>query len=354
MAHAILAIVAILGIGIGALSPDAFYGLMQEDGWAEWATFLAFMSASVLGVRLWLRAPRRIDRVAASLLVAFTVFVAGEEISWGHRLFAFEPPDVFLEHNYQQEMNLHNLLKNILDTRWMVAIVAVVYGIALPFLSPMKRLAPFAPLAPVKSWAPHFAVIAGLEVFYPFELVGELAELLLGLAFIADIGERLGRASAAPRWLALSVQAGSLAAALALMPLIEIVLYGDQQTNVDTVKRELELLRGDLEREGVVRKKLFGKRRVHKRLFTAVRSKYLRLGTDSTFLEGQKSPAEKGGDRKDRKGYFLDVWSQPYWVSFAKKERRLVVYSFGPNRRRDFDGDLTDAGDDLTVTISLR
>ena len=32
-----------------------------------------------------------------------------EEISWGQRVLAFRPPSYFLEQNFQQELNFHNL-----------------------------------------------------------------------------------------------------------------------------------------------------------------------------------------------------------------------------------------------------
>ena len=37
------------------------------------------------------------------------IFVGGEEISWGQRIFSIETPDFLMTHNYQEEMNLHNI-----------------------------------------------------------------------------------------------------------------------------------------------------------------------------------------------------------------------------------------------------
>ena len=39
--------------------------------------------------------------------------------------------------------------------------------------------------------------------------------------------------------------------------------------------------------------------------------------------------------RRDRRGYFVDPWNNPYWIFYARKGRRGLLYSFGPNRRRD-------------------
>lgn len=355
--HLVLALVSGALIAAGATAPDLFYGLMQEDAWAEWATFLAFSAAAALAVRLLLRAETGMERLAALALGLFSLFVAGEEISWGHRVLAFEPPEVFLEHNYQQELNLHNLLKSVLDTRWMVTIIAVAYGAALPGLVRLQALRRFSPLAPSRAFSPWFLLVAGLEIFYPFELTGELAELLLGLVFVADIGERSRSGTALPAvGVAPLVQLGCLLVALPLTPLLEAAIYGDQPANVAKVRAELETLRADLTVSGAVRKKLRRKRRVHKRLFTAVGQRYLRLRKGSRFLEWKLSPAEGDGPdvRRDRKGYFLDVWNQPYWILYARgEEGRLVLYSFGPNRRRDWDTEEGEPGDDILVPVEL-
>ena len=41
---------------------------------------------------------------------AIFFFGAGEEISWGQRIFGVETPEWMEEHNRQKEMNLHNLV----------------------------------------------------------------------------------------------------------------------------------------------------------------------------------------------------------------------------------------------------
>jgi hypothetical protein len=56
---------------------------------------------------------RRGDRPFGALYVilAFGFFViAGEEISWGQRIFQVQSPEFFLQYNEQQELNIHNFL----------------------------------------------------------------------------------------------------------------------------------------------------------------------------------------------------------------------------------------------------
>ena len=121
----------------------------QEDAWVEWATFFAFSAAGVTGaLALWKALPSPghsrsepwswAPKVVLLGVTLFCFFVAGEEVSWGQRLLAFKPPDIFLDTNYQQELNVHNIFKGkeflsfSLDSRNIVALVAVLYGILFP------------------------------------------------------------------------------------------------------------------------------------------------------------------------------------------------------------------------------
>lgn len=49
-----------------------------------------------------------------------------EEISWGQRLFSIESPEFFQQHNYQDEITLHNFLSRY--PLHMIYIVVGLYG----------------------------------------------------------------------------------------------------------------------------------------------------------------------------------------------------------------------------------
>ena len=79
------------------------------------------------------------------------------------------------------------------------------------------------------------------------------------------------------------------------------------------------------------------------------------------FLEGMASPASELSileTRRDRRGYFLDPWNNPYWVQSIREGQRvnILLYSFGPNRLRDVDTmeDDGDAGDDVRLRLPLQ
>jgi hypothetical protein len=81
------------------------------------------------------------------LLFISLFFAAGEEISWGQRLFNIETPQKFMERNVQDELTIHNLnlfstvessgkvktgLEKLLTMNFMFRIATILFGIFLP------------------------------------------------------------------------------------------------------------------------------------------------------------------------------------------------------------------------------
>lgn len=325
---------------LAEVAPRRFQALMQEDGWAEWATFLVFALAAAVGLRHARSAALgRLERFAIVGLSVFAIFVAGEEISWGQRLFGYRPAQLFLAHNFQQEANLHNLLKDVLDTRFVVAAIALGYGVLLPFLT-FLALLPRA-LSPALALTPYFAAVAFLELSYPYELSGELAELCLGALFLVDLAQRTGGEELVGARVAAGGQLVALAGALLVLPLNGALLGLHAQAFSESARQELDQLADGARSGALLRDALFRKGAVHKRLYTAARAGYVAL---------------------DPEDYALDPWNNPYWVVFRKQGRdtgKLLFYSFGPNHRRESDVDaLPDArfnlqGDDLGVVLEV-
>jgi hypothetical protein len=345
---------------VAAVSEEAWRALTQEDGVVEWGTVVAYLlSAWLLLGRL--RVAWRSSRllwVGLLSLGAFCLFVAGEEISWGQRLFAFRPPDVFLERNFQQEFNVHNLLldeRNLgfsLPSRHLVVVIALLYGVVGPWLTRLRALSPAASVFPPLALGPVFVIVGILGVWYPVRLAGEGAELLLGMGFLAGQLVLMSWRRALG-WLVMPLVLGAV-----LGPVFARVAYGDDASGTATAREELALLAQDIQREGAGElARIDG---VHKRLFTAVNGGYLDLD-GGAFLEGMASPASELSileTRRDRRGYFLDPWNNPYWVQSIREGQRvnILLYSFGPNRLRDVDTmeDDGDAGDDVRLRLPLQ
>lgn len=91
--------------------------LLHEDGPVEEATVVFFLVACAGFVQVWMlrggRASRDKEgdgrRMAFLVLAALMFLCAGEELSWGQRIFGWETPPGWSAANAQAETNLHNL-----------------------------------------------------------------------------------------------------------------------------------------------------------------------------------------------------------------------------------------------------
>ncbi len=140
-------------------NPVAVHTFCAEDGPIETATVFCFCAAA-LGFcaavfrDLPLGGPR-LTRLFFLLGALATLVFAGEEISWGQRIFHFSTPESVAVLNEQREFNLHNL-HALQATKYtlIVATVALV-GVVLPaigWIGAARRLAarfgfPLVPVA---------------------------------------------------------------------------------------------------------------------------------------------------------------------------------------------------------------
>jgi len=111
-------IFALSALGYAAswtMDSEAFaeHWISREDGLLEMGTFIALMAGAFLCLyRGWaLRNERSKPFIFMPVFSAVVlIFGAGEEISWGQRIFGIETPEFFQAHNAQSETNLHNLV----------------------------------------------------------------------------------------------------------------------------------------------------------------------------------------------------------------------------------------------------
>lgn len=338
---AIVAAYAVLAV----LSPESLESLAQEDGPVEWLTFGFFAAASLAyGVGAWRGSGAR--RAALAALALLCLAVAGEEISWGQRLLGFMPPEAFLSTNAQQEANLHNLLHRFFQPKWLVVSLLLGWGAALPLLkrSAAGRLGALEPAlqaaCPPEDLLPWAVLGASLLVAYPVDFTGEYVELLAGALFHAA-GAR-----------GLEGTRGALAA-LALPPLLaaagwvatELPAAAGGAAKRDCAARETAALAAAIAAGGAT-EGLADKDSVHKRAFLALRGGYL-TPEAARAVEAASCPGVAPSPL--RRKYLLDPWGQPYWVRYRDEDEgeRVLVYSFGPNRRRDSAEGASGSGDDV-------
>lgn len=341
-----LLVLGVLGYAayLGSSSADAYYQAVQEDEWVEWASFWAFgLAGAVFAATAWRqwRATGQLPWFAAGVAL-FCWFVALEEISWGQRLLGYRPPVYFLEENFQQELNLHN----VVDTKYRkLALKGVIlgFGVVLPVLAALpgprdllRRLRIEAsPLALV----PAFLAAYLLYAEYPWTHTGEWVELMLGLGFLfaALLGLRQY-----PREPASRLTRGNPALSLAVSWLLVLGLglanagvsrrlVSRQPETIEAARSEAQALKRDF-----LTRQLPTKCGLHKRIFT-----YKEEYDQPYLLEGAFSRLTAQGLPETRAKYFLDPWNSPYWIRSECSDDRsrvsVYIYSFGPNRSRDSD-----------------
>jgi len=90
---------------------------VEEDGFFEDVSFVGLSITAILFFLAFYRSRMSINkasnpplkRMSYLFLALVFVFGAGEEISWGQRIFNIPTPEVMQEDNVQDEINIHNL-----------------------------------------------------------------------------------------------------------------------------------------------------------------------------------------------------------------------------------------------------
>lgn len=113
----LLALIVLSFLIICSLDEDKAFKLSLEDGIIEYLSGLFFFMAAIISFYhfVTLKAGGKINLFRTKrnylvlLLGLFFLFCAGEEISWGQRLFGIETPEFMEKENAQKEFNFHNL-----------------------------------------------------------------------------------------------------------------------------------------------------------------------------------------------------------------------------------------------------
>jgi cell division protein FtsW (lipid II flippase) len=172
---AILLISLIIGYYLVYTDRPAFLKFTQEDGIVEWLTVLGLLlgAFTCLGRIIKLKSQKGWIFLTVTLLLAIVlIFGAGEEISWGQRIFHIKSPEYFKEHNAQGETNIHNLvLGGVRLNRWifsiLLTIVLLIYIVLIPFLYRTKN------------WMRRFVNHWGIPLPKPYQIIAFI--ILMGL-----------------------------------------------------------------------------------------------------------------------------------------------------------------------------
>lgn len=143
--YLLFAIIAVILAGacfVAVTDPDGFsLRYAAEDGLVEYLTAVFLLVSAFV---LWGHT-RRAALWRPALLLGFYgllfFFAAGEEISWGQRIFDLQPNEFFMENNKQAEITLHNLV--VADVSLasflfgnVLTVTLLMYLVVLPLMYP--------------------------------------------------------------------------------------------------------------------------------------------------------------------------------------------------------------------------
>ncbi|MEP1522969.1 hypothetical protein [Ascidiaceihabitans sp.] len=200
-AFGVMAVVIAVGFYLAATNEDLFRSLyIVEDGFLEYATsFMLFATAVLCALRLVRDRAYHTKAFALTyvLIVVLMIFGAGEEISWGQRIFNIESSEFFLSNNRQYETNLHNMEINGVNINKLIfskglVLFLILFYLVLPWV--YRRNGAVARMfdrlyIPVPKVHFGFAMLAaGLIIdLIPSGKKGELNEVCLSIFFFLTL-----------------------------------------------------------------------------------------------------------------------------------------------------------------------
>ena len=198
----LIVVTLVVSVVICLISTDYFSLVFAaEDGLVEYGTAVALLIASVILIRNAMAIKGRAGKLAVGLTFFYALlffFGAGEEISWGQRIFGWETSEAMKAINRQDETTLHNieiggvaLTKHIFGP--VLTVTILLYLVVLPFLYPrvgwIARLADrLAVPVPGRRHAvlalAGSLIIAAIDAF-DVDRVWEVYELVFGLLVVS-------------------------------------------------------------------------------------------------------------------------------------------------------------------------
>lgn len=188
-----------------------------EDGFVEWTTAIVLFAGFVVAVHRFVIARQRFDwrgRAILLLVAAICLFGAGEEISWGQRVFDIETPAAFAARNAQRELNLHNLtfewngrtvkVNRLVFGRGLAIAVFIYLFVMAPLYRRSMRVRQWVdawaiPMPTALQTVAYVVVIAVVEGLIASPKRGEMTEFAGAILIVLNVTYPLNRAIYLPQ-----------------------------------------------------------------------------------------------------------------------------------------------------------
>ena len=123
-----------------AAAPPTFEAMAKEDDWVESLTAVWFLLAGLVLFVTALVERGIFFRCVYILGGMAMVFAAGEEISWGQRIFGFATPDFLMHLNESEELNVHNINNTMFTIIYLNGTLILCMATGAAFLCRKDRL----------------------------------------------------------------------------------------------------------------------------------------------------------------------------------------------------------------------
>jgi hypothetical protein len=193
-------------IFLARFNHDAFqFEFVIEDGFIEWCTVVVLFSTMLVCGRRFLRLRNQRSMLflgVTGLLTLLCLFGAGEEISWGQRIFGLETPEYLKGKNAQGELGVHNLVIEIngKDVKLNKLIfgtgLAIALSIYLFIATPLYRTKPAvrsffnaiaAPMPRNYHIVGYLLIVAVVELLIDSSKRGEMTEFAGSMMFALNV-----------------------------------------------------------------------------------------------------------------------------------------------------------------------
>jgi hypothetical protein len=180
-------IIALTGLIAALIGKGVYKWLIHEDSIVENLQVLFYALALVFGIlvvkQLWQSGHKAFAILYIGLCLGF-VFLIGDEISWGQRIFGWQTGAALKAINRQGETNLHNI-KGVEELfRWAELLIGV-YGTLVPLI----LLTPYFPAQFRKpaSWlVPHYSLVPYFFLLLSWRLIHNVFKLTQSHPYAAD------------------------------------------------------------------------------------------------------------------------------------------------------------------------